>query len=290
MINVDTTKKQLIVELEALRLRTAELEKLEAERKQVEEELQAEKNKLQSVVDAIEYGLTIQDTDYNIIYQNELLTKIFGHHLGEKCYRVYEGKEKVCDGCPAEKAFRDGKSHTSERKVVMPSGEINFWENTANTVRDARGEVVSCLEITRNITERKQVEEALQESEENLRTYLESAPDGVYLNDLKGKFLYGNKKAEEITGCKREELIGKSFLKLKLLSARDLAKAGKLLVLNTMGKPTGPDELELIRKDGSRVWVEITTTPIRQQGKVVVIGFVRDITERKRAEAALREG
>jgi len=139
------------------------------------------------------------------------------------------------------------------------------------------------------ITERKKVEEGLQQSEENLRAYLESAPDGVYLNDLKGKFLYGNKKAEEITGYKREDLIGKSFLKLHLLPKKHLVKAGKLLALNAMGRPTGPDEFELIRKDGCHIWVEITTTPIKQGGEVLVIGSVRDITERKQLEHALNE-
>jgi PAS domain S-box-containing protein len=135
--------------------------------------------------------------------------------------------------------------------------------------------------------ERKRMEEALRQSEDNLKTYLESAPDGVYLNDSKGKFLYGNKKAEEIIGYEREELIGKSFLKLNLLPAKYLAKAGKLLALNAMGRRTGPDEFELTRNDGSRMWVEINTAPIKQAGKVVVIGFVRDITERKQAEEAL---
>ena len=135
----------------------------------------------------------------------------------------------------------------------------------------------------------KQSEEALRQSEENLKTYLESAPDGVYINDLKGTFLYGNKKAEEIIGYTREELIGKSFLKLNLLPRKYLARAAKLLVLNAIGKPTGPDEFELTRKDGSRIWVEITTTPIKQAGRVVVIGFVRDITERKRVEEDLEK-
>ena len=146
----------------------------------------------------------------------------------------------------------------------------------------AKGGIVYAT--ARDITERKRAEERLQQSEENLRAYLESAPDGIYINDLKGTFLYGNKKAEEIMGYKREELIGKSFLKLKILSARDLAKAGSLLALNIMGKSTGPDEFELVRKDGSPISVEINTTPIKQGGKIVVIGLVRYITERKRAE------
>ena len=139
-----------------------------------------------------------------------------------------------------------------------------------------------------DITERKRAEQALRQSEEKLRTYLESAPDGVYINDLQGTFLYGNKKAEEIIGYRKEELIGKSFLKLNILPAKYLAKAGKLLALNAIGRPTGPDEFELIKKDGTRVWVEISTTPIKQaEGKTEVIAFVRDITERKQAEQAL---
>jgi PAS domain S-box-containing protein len=119
--------------------------------------------------------------------------------------------------------------------------------------------------------------------------YLESGPDGVYLIDLKGRFLYGSKKAEEIIGLEKEQLIGKSFLALNLLSAQHLTKAGKLLALNMMGKSTGPDEFELRRRDGRSVWVEISTTPIKQEGEVVVIGFVRDITERKRMQRELEE-
>jgi PAS domain S-box-containing protein len=136
--------------------------------------------------------------------------------------------------------------------------------------------------------ERQKAEEALRQSEDNLRNYLEHAPDGVYINDLKGTFLYGNKKAEQIIGYSREELLGKSFLRLKLLPWSHLARAGKLLALSALGRPTGPDELELIRKDGSHVWVEINTARIAQRGKALVIGFVRDVTERKKAEELKR--
>ncbi|GAI66139.1 unnamed protein product, partial [marine sediment metagenome] len=85
-------------------------------------------------------------------------------------------------------------------------------------------------------------------------------------------------------GYKKEELIGKSFLKLKLLSTNDMLKAAKLLVKNLRGQPTGPDEFVLNRKDNSKVTVEISTYPVKIKGRTLVLGIARDITERKQAE------
>jgi diguanylate cyclase (GGDEF)-like protein/PAS domain S-box-containing protein len=129
----------------------------------------------------------------------------------------------------------------------------------------------------------------VSESEEKLKTYLGNAPDGVYTSDLKGTFLYGNHQSEVITGYTREQLIGKSFLKLNLLPKKYLAKAAKLLTFSVLKRPTGPDEFELIRKDGNLIWVEISTTPVKEGGKTVVIGFVRDINKRKNVEEALAQ-
>lgn len=66
-------------------------------RKIAEEQLQLEKNNLQSIIDAMQYGLSIINLDYGIIYQNDVLSNIYGRKEG-KCYEVYEGKDKVCDG------------------------------------------------------------------------------------------------------------------------------------------------------------------------------------------------
>jgi two-component system NtrC family sensor kinase len=138
-------------------------------RKQAEQALQAEKNKLQSLINALEDDLSIQDKDYNIIYQNEQSRRSSGGDCtGEKCYQAYEGKDEVDEDCPVKKAFKDGKSHTSERKWVKPSGEVIFWEATANPIRDAGGNIVSCLEVARNITERKQAEEREKELQREL--------------------------------------------------------------------------------------------------------------------------
>ena len=157
------------------------------------------------------------------------------------------------------------------------------------TLMKVNGHSDGILAVLWDITEREKIAAALRESEKNLKAYLESAPDGVFTCDLKGTFLYGNKKAEELIGYSREELIDRSFLHLNILPPKYLAKAAELLALCAIGRPTGPDEFELITKNGNRVWVEISTTPMKEQGNKTALGFVRDISERKQTEEKLKQ-
>jgi PAS domain S-box-containing protein len=162
------------------------------------------------------------------------------------------------------------------------SDEGPFLKEERQLIDSAAGQLA-------RIIERRRADEALRESEEKYKILAEDAPIGIYFNDFKGTFLYGNKRAEEITGYEREELLGESFLKLKLLDPGELAKAVKLLGLNKLGKATGPDRFVLNRKGGTKRSVEIRTRVTTVGGKKVVLGMVEDITERKRAEEALRE-
>jgi PAS domain S-box-containing protein len=130
--------------------------------------------------------------------------------------------------------------------------------------------------------------EELEDSEERLKLLFEYAPDAYYLSDCEGNFLDGNRAAEELVGYKREELIGKNLLKVNLLSPEHLTNAVKLVAKSILGQSTGPDELVLVRKDGSKVTVEIRTFPLKIAGKLTILGIARDVTERKRSEAAIR--
>lgn len=122
---------------------------------------------------------------------------------------------------------------------------------------------------------------------DEINLLFEMAPDAYYLNDMLGNFIEGNKAAEELVGYKRDELIGKNFLQLGLIRPRDLPRAASMLAANVAGRTVGPDELTLIRKDGTPVTVEVRAQPISFRGKRVVLGIARDITKRKKAERAL---
>ena len=97
-----------------------------------------------------------------------------------------------------------------------------------------------------------------------------------------------NKAAEELFGQGKEAILGKSFLKLKLLSSDQIHKAAKHLAINIFGKPTEPEEYIIHRKDGSQVPVEINTIPAQLNGKKLLLGIVRDITEKIKSADALR--
>ena len=163
--------------------------------------------------------------------------------------------------------------------IIMPKGtELNNREFINTFIKQAAIAL-----------QKKQAEEELKDSEERLKILFDYAPDAYYINDLKGKFIDGNKAAERVIGYKREELIGKSFLELKLLSLADISKAVKLLAKNLIGLPTGPDEFVLNRKDNSKITVEISTYPVKIKEKTLVLGIARDITEYKEAGKALAE-
>ncbi|MGA2525370.1 MAG: PAS domain S-box protein [Smithellaceae bacterium] len=280
------TKQKLIEELSVLKQRMQELEYSESERQQAEKALRVSEEKYRQVVENAKEAIIIAQ-DMKLVFANraavdmiryseEILTPksftdfihpddrnmVVDHHI-----RRLKGEE-----VPVAYSFR----------ILNEDGTVKWVEfNTAVIQWKGRPATLSFLN---DITARKQAEEALRESEELFRSYLEYAPDGVYMNDMEGNFLYGNRKCEEMFGYRREELIGKNFLELNILSENSLNKAVLLLQTNMKGKSTGPDEIDLISKEGRLIPVEINTNVVQRMGQRIVLAFVRNITERKQAD------
>ncbi len=117
--------------------------------------------------DAIGDPLSIQDTDFKVLYQNQVHRDDVGDHVGEYCYKAYQNKDSVCDGCHLAMSFKDGKVHKVERSRMTDNG-IMYGENTASPLRNADGEIVAGIEMSMDITERKRAEEALEKSHDAL--------------------------------------------------------------------------------------------------------------------------
>jgi len=149
---------------------------------------------------------------------------------------------------------------------------------------DSSGKITGLCGIARDITQRKQAEEALRKSEEKYRTLVESIEEGLGNIDEKENFIFANGAAAKIFGyAKKEELIGKNLREFttpeefkRILEQTSLRRAGK----------SSRYELGIIRKDGEPRIITVTASPVigndgRFRG---TFGIFRDITERKRAE------
>ena len=273
----------------SLRQHTDQLEDLinerTAELTNANEHLQSQKNMFQSILGAMTSALTIRDLDYNVIYQNDVVTDVFGNCIGEKCYRTFEGNDKICDGCPVELAFKDGKSHISARRVEMPSGEIAFWENVANPIIDTGGKIISCLEISKNITDRKQAEEELRKYQE----IVNKMNDGIVIINPQGTLLEINDYFTRMTGWTTEDLVG-TKTPFKFWRKKDVPRIMETFSdLQDKDQTVNAFEQILQKKDGGEVSNLVNSTILYDNSKQkAFFGIFRDITELKKTEDQIK--
>ena len=263
-----------------------------SDRKQMGEALRETNQRLQKLLETAIEGIAVADPSDNITYANKAFTGMLGY-TEDELRRVNfpelvdeKDRQTITDQTNLRKT-----GQTSRYEIVMhrKDGEPRIVHISASPLWNEDGSYGGSLGIITDITERKQMQQKIMESEERLRLLIEYAPDAIYTSDLNGVFTDGNKRAEILIGYKKEELVGKNMLEIGLLSEKSLPKAMEMLRKNINGQKAGPEELELVKEDGNKIAVESTAFPVRRGQNVEVMGIVRDITERKKAERALAE-
>lgn len=178
-----------------------------------------------------------------------------------------------------------------EVRCILSEGRELWLQARARTVFDDDGSPIRVTGTVQDITERKRAEFALAEKDRRYVETLESAPDAVVTVDSSGSIVFVNDQVKALFGYERDELIGRSVDELLPGQIRDAHAAHRARYLadpRTRPMGTGID-LAARRKDGSEFPVDISLSTIHSGAGPLVTAFVRDVTERKRAEDAARE-
>jgi len=263
-------------------------------RKQAEEALRISEGKLGAMLSAIADDIAVIDKDLNIIWTNDVAKEIFGNDIiGRKCYEVYHQRNKPCEPypCPTLQAFQDGNIHQYETQVTGKDGQSRHIHTIANVaLRDEDGKPTGVLEICRDITERKQTEEALRISQRKYSDLVQQSPDAIISLDKLGNFLSFNPAAEHLSEFSAQEVIGRNFTKVGILAKESIAKSLSEFGLTLTGAERQPFDLIITRKDKSHVHMEANGRLIKQKGQKTWIQVtLRDITERRQAEQELEK-
>jgi PAS domain S-box-containing protein len=182
-----------------------------------------------------------------------------------------------------------GEAGSLEFEIVGLRGTRRWLETRAVPLRNAQGEIVSMLSLTRDITERKQAEAALRESETRFRALIENSADVIVLADADGMVRYASPSVTRIMGYAYDEYVGRNGF--ELIHPDDLPEAQSRFtqILQQPGVNI-PVTLRQRHKDGSWRWLDVVANNLLAKPEVgaIVVNF-RDITGRKQAEDILQQ-
>lgn len=182
-----------------------------------------------------------------------------------------------------------GEEVDYEYRVIDAKGEVHWVRDRGCLIRDKKGNVICREGVILDITDRTQAERALQQSEERFRNLFENANDIIYVHDLDGNYVSINQSAERVFGYSRDEALKLHMSEIVAPEHLELARRKLSEKLTGVTKQTAY-ELDCVRKDGSRLTLEVNTTVMFKDGMPVAVqGIARDITERKLAEEKLTQ-
>jgi PAS domain S-box-containing protein len=258
--------------------------------RKAEERLRDSEEKFRNIVENSLDVIMLTRPDGVISYMSPACSRVLGYDpedlVGKQPWIIHpEDLEKVRNA--HFQALKGGKGSNLEYRVITKTGEERWISHSwSPAMEDGRIKLV--VSVIRDIGNRKKAEDEIRGSEEKFRTLFENANDGLVFADLSGRIVDVNQKAAEIAEKRKEEIVGKSFLEIGMVSLHDVPVLVEILRQQAMGRPTGRFECEIEKGDGEKKFIEINSTFILKNNMPTgSFAIVRDITERKKTEKAL---
>jgi PAS domain S-box-containing protein/putative nucleotidyltransferase with HDIG domain len=264
---------------------------------QMQEDLLASKNFLQSIFDGIQDGISVLDSDFKIVRVNEWMQKIYSHKIpliGRKCYEAYQDRKSVCPWCPSVKTLRTGEKNTVE--VPYPyEKDIQGWINLSSyPLRNSKGETTGIIESVKDITEQKLGGKALKESERKLQTLMDNLPGMAYrcYNSYNWPMIFVSNGCYDLLGLVPEEMTSKMTCEYgELIHPEDKQFVWDTIQASIIKNQGFQLEYRIQDRNGQErwVWEQGLVVDVDAEGLEILEGFITDITDRKKAEVRMRE-
>ncbi len=267
------------------------------ERKKSGEAIRQSSEFAKTILDSITDSVSIINTDdFRIIGANRKFLEDFGKDesdiIGRTCFEVTHNRDCPClppdDPCPITETLKTGKYSIAEHIHYDKDGGKIFAEVSASPIRDNYGNVKQIVHVSRNVTERRAMEEEIRKSEEFLKTIFTSMSDGMVITDLNGKILKVNDYFCKLLGYKSEELIGQFGIKYYPEKNGNKIKES----FNKFKKEQIADtiwELDLFAKSGELIPVSSRRTLLKDKNgnPFAVMAVFRDMREMRKLQEQL---
>jgi PAS domain S-box-containing protein len=261
------------------------------DRKQAEEALRQSEERYRTILEDIEEGYFEIDLTGRSTFINDSLCKIYGYPRGEflgidnRRFTDKENAKRVFEAF--NQVYRTGEpGRLFDYEIIRKDGTKRQVEVFPSLRKDSSGNPIGFRGITRDVTERKQAEEALQKEREISLSILENAPYGVALIDKGGQYIYTNPEFTNITGYMLQDVpTGKDWFQKAFPDPKDRERMLKLWKEDRSKGDMINREFSISCKDEKISQIDFRSTFLRDGRAVIVF---RDITERKRAEEEMK--
>ena len=256
------------------------------DRKRAEKALRTAAQQWRTTFDAISEATCLLDMEGKILRCNKAMTNLLGKSfeeiIGGTCWELVHGTSEPVEGCPVGRMCKTGR-----RETLVLEIDDQYLKVTADPLIDETGNLKGAVHIITNITERKKAEEALEQKVVELNSFINNIPDMAWIKDINSNFIAANKAFGNAVGMEPEYLINHNC---EICFGKEAAEKFRQDDKRVMESRKQTVIEESITVEGKKAYLETIKSPIfDESGEVVgTVGVARDITERKKAEEALK--
>jgi diguanylate cyclase (GGDEF)-like protein/PAS domain S-box-containing protein len=266
------------------------------ERKRASDALRESERRFSDMLGNVDMVSVMVDRDGRISYCNDYLLQLTGYRreevIGRDWFERFIAEPSIPKANFAALLANRPEARHRESEILTRSGErrVIRWNNSV--LRSGAGDVIGTASIGEDITDQKKNQESLRQNEERTRLIVESALDAVVVMDATGRITDWNTQAEKTFGWSREQAVGMQLTETIVPPKyREAHKRGLRAFLETGEGAIINKRIEIpaMHRDGHEIPVELTISAVRLGGAWIFSSFIRDLTERKRADEALAQ-